>query len=144
MILITIDKLKEIAGQIDMGLTCFIHKQSGEVVSFAGEDELDLALDEDNPWAEEIEKVEKDADNYVQIEKMDTHESFSLMEDFIGIVNSLGLKGKLYNALSGKKPFRHFKAIIDDSEYRQDWFDFKDQKMLDHVKEQIDAIDRNK
>jgi hypothetical protein len=35
------------------------------------------------------------------------------------------------------RPFRNFKDLIDTSDYRQDWIDFKKQANIDWVKEQI-------
>jgi len=42
---------------------------------------------------------------------------------------------RLANALNNRKPFANFKFIIDNSEYRQDWFDFKQRYLERYVKE---------
>jgi len=39
--------------------------------------------------------------------------------------------------LANRKPFANFKNIIDNSDYRQDWFDFKKWYLQNHVKELI-------
>ena len=48
------------------------------------------------------------------------------------------LRAQLVNALYNPKPFANFKRIIDNSDYRQDWFDFKDNQLQDYVKTMIE------
>ena len=69
---------------------------------------------------------------------MDSNRSFPVMVKFIEIVKTPELKVKLENVLSKPKSFRNFKYIIDESEYRQAWFDFRLSENMDWVKEQID------
>jgi hypothetical protein len=38
-------------------------------------------------------------------------------------------------ALNNRKPFANFKYHIDNSDYRQDWFDFKKHYLEAYVKE---------
>jgi hypothetical protein len=70
---------------------------------------------------------------------MDSNQSFRVMERFVDRVDSEKFREKLINALNRRKPFRNFKYQIDDSDYRQDWFDFKLQQNMEWVKEQIEA-----
>jgi len=51
------------------------------------------------------------------------------MEGFFESVEDLEFKVKLQHSLNNKKPFQNFKRLVDNSYYRQDWFDFK-QKTL--------------
>jgi hypothetical protein len=46
------------------------------------------------------------------------------MENFVDEVNDINLQGKLINALR-KKPFANFKYLVENSDYRQQWFDFR-------------------
>ena len=75
---------------------------------------------------------------------MESRESFSLRRDFADTVDSASLKNELFNALSQRKPFSKFKYIIDGSgDYREKWFTFKDERMQEWVKEQIDIYNRS-
>lgn len=47
------------------------------------------------------------------------------------------IKERLWNALSKRKPFQNFEFIIDDSKYRQSWFDFKQSQLENYVMEQF-------
>ena len=61
------------------------------------------------------------------------------MEDFLETVRENDLKDKLESSLSGSKPFRNFKNIIDDEDYyRQQWFNFKNARNIEFVKEQLE------
>lgn len=64
------------------------------------------------------------------------------MEDFTdGLPDNTRIKVTLIEALNKRKPFREFKYEIDNSgDYRQLWFDFKNQKMIEYVKDRVDYI----
>lgn len=56
-------------------------------------------------------------------------------------MDSASLQEKLINALNRSKPFSNFKWIIDNSgDYRQKWFDFKNQKYIEWVEEKISEL----
>jgi hypothetical protein len=57
--------------------------------------------------------------------------------------NKLDLKSKLFQALERNKPFREFKFIIDNSDYREEWFAFKNLKLQEWVEEKIEEINKN-
>lgn len=59
------------------------------------------------------------------------------MENFANQLNDGLFKDQLLEALSKRKPFRHFKHLIDQSEFRQHWFDFKQKELEKHVEKQI-------
>jgi hypothetical protein len=74
----------------------------------------------------------------VEIEKMDSHESFRLMEKFIDTVDNVPVHDRLEEALRRPKPFANFKFDIDNSGlYRQKWFDFKKLQMIEWVRGQV-------
>ncbi len=66
------------------------------------------------------------------------------MEDFIETVEDKRLREKLELGLSLSKPFRNFKDIIDDeNEYRKRWFEFRDVRNIEFVKEQIERYNKS-
>lgn len=73
---------------------------------------------------------------------MNSNQSFRVMEAFLENIKSESLREKLDNALRVSKPFRNFKYLIDNSDYRQNWFDFKFTKNLLWVKNQISDEER--
>jgi short-subunit dehydrogenase involved in D-alanine esterification of teichoic acids len=72
---------------------------------------------------------------------MESYESFEIMADFAENVDSRELRASLINALNKKHPFQNFKWIVDNSGlYRQKWFDFKNQRLIEWVEEKLDEI----
>ena len=52
-------------------------------------------------------------------------------------LSDLKFKGMVYDAaFQEKKPFQNFKMLVESSDYRQDWFDFRDFANIGWVKEQ--------
>ena len=93
-------------------------------------------------WADVLEELEENWDKYIQIEKMESYESFNLMADFAESVDSKELRESLINALNKKHPFRNFKWVVDNSgPYRQKWFDFKNHRLIEWVKDQLEVLD---
>ena len=68
---------------------------------------------------------------------MDGSQSFRVMVDFVDQLDSHEFKTKLVDVLNRPKPFRHFKHAIDNSDYRQEWFDHKDKMYVNWIKEQL-------
>jgi hypothetical protein len=137
---LTNDQIKEIAEQLDCGFRCFIHKQSKELL-FIPDTLKNPEMDMD-AWTDENDKLEANFFDYYEIEQLESHDSFQIMEDFVDTLDdSSKLKETLYSALSKPKPFRNFKSEIDYSgEYRQKWFDFKKQWLMDWVKKGLERF----
>jgi hypothetical protein len=130
------EKINEIAGELDCGLKCFVHKENGTLISYP--DQLNYPDFDTDEWTEVMKKVEDDFDNYVEIEKMDPHESFRVMESFADTLDDVRLRDKLIRALSKSKPFRNFKFEIDNSgPHREHWFAFKNRRLFEWVKGQV-------
>jgi phage pi2 protein 07 len=130
--------LIEIAGQMHHGMEYYIHRKTGELV-FYPEDHGYLE-DEENPWQPDILKVSSDFENYIEIVPMPSAKGFSVMEDFAYTVKDKEIQNILLNALSRKKPFAHFNAIVHQlpENHRNAWFAFKEEKMVEHIKEQLE------
>jgi hypothetical protein len=137
---LTPEQIKEIAGQLDCGFRSFVSKIDGEILfipdTFKHPD-IDM-----HAWSDEIKKIDANFSDYMEIEQMESRDSFKIMADFVDTLpDSNSLKGRLIHALNKNKPFREFKFVIDNSgEYRQRWFDFKNQRIQQWVIDSFDAI----
>ena len=139
MINLTKDQIKEIAEQLDCGNRCYINRDTGDIKTTP---DFDNGYADEELWADVLKELEENWDKYIQIEKMESHESFDLMADFADSVDSRELRDSLINALNKKHPFRNFKWVVDNSgPYRQKWFDFKNQRLIEWVKDQLEALD---
>src|SRR5665648_821877 len=88
--------------------------------------------------AENIESLDLKYDTWercLTFEPLESYESFKIMETYVELLDDRRLQNKLIHALNHHKPFLHFKGIIDNSSYRQNWFDFKKRYLENHVKE---------
>lgn len=124
----------EIAELLDCGMICYFHRPSGTIESHS--DPYDPYFDPE-PWQDIIDKIEDDIDNYDRFEKMDSNQGFLVMENFAHSMADNVFKEKIFDRLSKRKPFQNFKILIDSSNYRQDWFDFKKKAYIEFVKRQI-------
>jgi hypothetical protein len=139
MVRLTKDQIKEIAEQLDCGNKCYINKETGEIKITP---DFDDGYADEELWADVLEELEENWDKYIQIEKMESHESFDLMADFAESVDSKELRDSITNALNKKHPFRNFKWVVDNSgPYRQRWFDFKNQRIIEWVKDQLEITE---
>jgi hypothetical protein len=139
MITLTEEQMRDLADQLASGMKCFVHKKTNEVVYYPDELRGGLGFDEEL-WIDDITKVEEAFDEYVLVEAMSTRESFDIMERFVETVEDPSLQKRLEKALSRPKPFRNFKYEVDDDEYRQKWFAFRDQENLAWVQRQVQMI----
>ena len=137
---LTQEQIKEIAEQLDCGFRSFWSKIDGELLfipdTFKHPD-MDIEV-----WSDEMEKIDNNFTDYVEIEQMESHDSFEIMADFIETLSdSDKLKDKLIDALNKNKPFREFKFVIDNSGiYRQKWFDYKNERMQKWVTDRFNEI----
>ena len=139
MINLSKERIKEIAGDLDCGMKCYYNKKTKEITTIIDFDSH-YGADEEL-WEDVIKELEENWTDYIEIERMDSRESFLVMEDFAYSVDSASLQEKLINALNRSKPFSNFKWIIDNSgDYRQKWVDFKNQKYIEWVEEKISEL----
>lgn len=121
--------VKNIAQELDCGSDCYYNPSTDELIAipnfsqFPDDDEFKEA------FRDSLVNIEKHRSDFMKFEALDSFESFKIMERFVREVPNDPLKKKLENALNHKKPFQNFKYIIDHSEVRQSWFDFKQREL---------------
>lgn len=125
---LTDQEIEEIAANISSGFTCYIHKETKQIVT-VNEDFIDFDGEEDE------DPPELNDEEYFVIGPMSSPESYRIMEDFTESLDDPHLQKKLFNALDQRKPFQHFKYTIDDSgeENRKKWFAYKDKALSAYV-----------
>ena len=132
--------VKEIASSIDAGMVCYLNPDTLEIDEFPRELLSNSYLYEMNTGIsiDELNLKYTKWEKYITIEPLETNESFRIMEKYAEQLDNSRLKTQLINALNNRKPFANFKRIIDNSEFRQDWFNFKDMQLQNHVKSMIE------
>ena len=128
------ENIKEIAEQMDMGFNAFIHKETGELIFVPDIEQLYGTNLEG--WEEEFDKLKKNRKKFVEIEKMQSNDSFRVMKDFAEQVDDDSIRTTLLEALNRRKPFSNFKDAVDNSgDYREKWFAFKDKRNIEWVED---------
>ena len=126
--------VKSIAEDNDCGFICFINPATGEKEEAMPswlEDPDFLESSTGEKW-EEIYTFEN-WDHIIEIEPPESYESFKIMEDFTEFRVTGKVQQRLVNALSRPKPFGNFKNLVEQSEYRQEWFDYKQERLEDRA-----------
>ena len=122
--------IKEIAREIAIGNTCYIHRYSAKVttIDHSIEDAILLAAQE-KAQAE----LEGAIESYVKIEKLSREEQMVMMKDFVEELSDKSLRKQLSNALNRNNPVRNFKQVVEsDMELNQHWksFSFEEYQRL--------------
>lgn len=143
MLQLSQEMIKEIAGQLDMGMICFYHLPTGELVSYPDELKMGGAFEEEF-WREDMDKVDENNQEYVRFTGMESYESYKLMEDFISLISDQKVQDKFEQIIQKRKPFQQFKnLLLDYPDLRQQWFSYKDQRYKEYVQEQLDSFNRS-
>lgn len=132
---LTPKQIENIADSLDAGMCCYYNLKTKEITEIPN---FDNWISEEEPWQEEIEKIEENWRDYFKIEPMGSNSCFQVMVEFTETIDNETLKENLIKSLNKPKPFKNFKWVIDNSqEFRQKWFDFKKSKYISYVNSKI-------
>ena len=88
------------------------------------------------------DRIEEESDRYERIPKIESHEGYEDMVDFMATIEDEHLVELLEVAINGKGAFRRFKdVLLNYPEERERWFRFKDDRMEERALEWLDDID---
>lgn len=120
-----------IAENIDAGLICFLNPETLEIedVPFNLHDDPDELEALTGETIETLGLKHQTWENCITIEPPDSHESFKIMEHFAQSLTDENIQSRLFDALNRKRPFANFKNIVENSEFRQSWFNFKHEQL---------------
>ena len=129
--------VKDIADGLDAGFTCYLNLDTGETEDTRPEWEFDPEdeEDEDGDLPKGMEFKYPAWEHHMVFEPLESPESFRIMRDFTDSLKDARFQKRLANVLNNRKPYANFKFVIDNSEYRQDWFDFKQRYLERYIKE---------
>lgn len=129
--------IREIAQELDCGNDCFYHLKTNEIIAIPNF--LEVPDDEEvkEMLRKDFEKINRNNSGFIKIEIPKSFQSFKIMERFAEQLNDQNFKLKLQVVLGNIKPFQNFKNTIDQSEFRQSWFDFKQKELEKMVENQL-------
>lgn len=127
--------IKDIANNLECGLICFFNPQTMKVIALPS---LDMGDIDEDLWQEDLEEIDRNRQQYLELEPMPAKDGFDMMLDFVEEVKDSYWREQLEQALSRKKPFSQFKNVVNSNEpIRQQWFKFKAEQYQTWVKNYI-------
>ena len=121
--------IKNIAQELDCGFDCYLNVKTNEVIAIPGISYISDLDDFEEAFEEDFTPMENNKTDFIKFDVLESFESFKIMELFVHQLTDQNLKAELGNILENKKPFQNFKNKIDQSHFRQDWFDFKQKEI---------------
>ena len=121
--------IKNIAQELDCGFDCYLNVKTNEVIAIPGISYISDLDDFEEAFEEDFTRMENNKTDFIKFDVLESFESFKIMELFVHQLTDQNLKAELGNILENKKPFQNFKNKIDQSHFRQDWFDFKQKEI---------------
>jgi hypothetical protein len=119
--------VKEIADYLSMGHLVFVNPETLEIDSIPKNDDLMIS-----DYEFDYDKVQ----DWIEVEPLESHESFEIMESFVESLPKGKEKNKLAQAIEGYKPFANFNRLIHNSEERNNWFQYRtcwlEKYVIDH------------
>jgi len=125
--------IKKIAQELDCGFNCYLNVKTEETIAIPRFSHISDEDDFKRAFEEDFKKIKKQKADLIKFEVLESFESFKIMEHFIEQVPDQKLRTELENILVRKKPFQNFKNKIDQSDFRQSWFDFKQKELEKRV-----------
>ncbi len=136
---LTEEQLSEIVQNLDMGLRCVYLLKTGEIVAVPDFDYGDWSSLDPEDWQEELDKIKANKGKYFEFKGMTSSDRYHIMADFARTADNPRLRDRLEEALDKRKPFRHFRQVVDEIEdYRQKWFGYERQRLLELIMNQIE------
>jgi hypothetical protein len=107
-----------------------LNLETGEVILVPGR-----MVDEEPEDDEDFE----DAEKFLPILPIPSHEGFRIMEDFVATLPDSEGSRSLERALGHTRPFRGFKdTLLDFPELRERWFKYHDGRMVEKAQEWLE------
>ena len=131
--------IKEISQELDCGFDCYYNSKTNEIVTIPNFSHIEDEDDFKEAFRADLEKVKKHQADFIKIEVLQSFENFKIMELFVDQLTDKKLQSELESVLANKKPFQNFKYLIDHSDLRQNWFEFKQSELEKIVESQLNS-----
>jgi len=128
---LTYKQIFDIADDLSCSMNVYINKENMEIRTIP---DINSLYGDTDDWEVELDQIVMEWKDYVIISPMQSRANFLIMEAFIDEINDLSFQSVLINALNRKRPFAHFKDAVDNSDYREKWFEFRQTKNEDYVR----------
>lgn len=136
--------------------TSYLDVETGEVVTITTEVADIVETDETSAvetlpdWQrDEVEIAKKvlgdESSRYVAIPRLESHEGFRFMEEFVDQLKNDNVAECLAQALRKSRPFARFKDVMSEwPEVEQQWYAFKNKKVRQEVADFLASIEHER
>ena len=148
--LITESLVKDVAGGLQFNFNCCVNTETGE--NYAFNDEMLLEADsllsrcsENGRWlGEDLMRISK-WKHQIIVTPPNSDFCYEYMEQFVEtcVPKRDMLYVRLREALNKKGPFFHFRRVIESSDYRIAWLDFRNTMFMDYVRDILRNSEEN-
>ncbi|MCX7551844.1 UPF0158 family protein [Xanthomarina sp. F2636L] len=132
--------IKEIAQNLNCGFDSYYSSKTNEVISIPNFSQFSDEVEFKEAFKVDLDKITKNESEYVKIEVLESFESFKIMERFVSQMSENQMKLELEKILQMKKPFQNFKYSIENSDFRNLWFVFKQNELEKIVENRLKSI----
>ncbi|SHK06006.1 UPF0158 family protein [Pseudozobellia thermophila] len=129
--------IKEIAQNLDCGYNCYYNSKTNEILTIPNFDNASDEQEVKEHFRDDLNKIDEQKSDFIKFEVLESFESFKIMQRFSEQMSDQNFKSKLKSILENKKPFQNFNKTIDNSDFRQEWFDFKENELEKIVETQL-------
>ena len=129
--------IKEIAQELDCGNDCYLNIKTTEIIGIPNFSQISDEDEFKEIFRADLEKINQQKADFIKFEALESFESFKIIERFVGQINDRNLTSELENILKKKRPFQNFKRSIDNSNFRQKWFHFKQDELEKIVEKKL-------
>jgi len=130
--------VNKIAQELDCGFDCYYNSKTNEIIAIPNFTQFSDEEDFKEDFRNNLEKIENHQKDFIKFEVLESFESFKIMELFVEQLPDQNLKSELKNVLANKKPFQNFKHKVDHSDFRQNWFEFKQKELEKKVENELE------
>lgn len=109
---------------IQSGFDIYINTDTGESKSILNS--MNYGENAGDIWKDEYQDMNDRWKNYIKIEPPQSYDVFEIIENFINNLPDSIIKSNFIENLNKQKSLSYINEIIENSEFREEWYIFKD------------------
>ena len=125
--------INDIAQSLDCGHICYFNTSNNEFIEIIDFEPGEIDEEFEALMEADLIKIKASEKDFIKIEPLKSFEHFNIMQAFCDQLPDLTFQNKLNEALHNRRPFHEFKYLVENSPFRQNWFDFKTKKIGNYV-----------
>lgn len=135
---LTGSQFSEMAAYLNL-VTGAVHVLEGSDLSFDEDDDDDDVETDEDEFTQA--RIDANPDEWFEIEPLDSQTDYQIMERFAEQITNLGIRDRLFEALTGPKPFRRFRDVVfGDGVLSDQWNEFEDSAKKEEIRFRLEAV----